>query len=112
MDQKSTSAAGALNPVRQASEQRPLVEVVETSAPVGEWAIPAVKKVSIALARSNFSAKWRGPRGMRSEDVSAGTVAICEFDRSRQFEMRNATEFGIVMLSLQKWSATSPCESA
>jgi AraC family transcriptional regulator len=99
MDQKSTLTTGALSPVPQASAQRPLVEVVETSATEGEWAIPAVKKVSLALTLSDFSAKWRGPRGLRSEDVSAGTVAICEFDRSRQFEMRNATKFGIVMLS-------------
>ncbi|HTF62852.1 MAG TPA: AraC family transcriptional regulator [Edaphobacter sp.] len=98
MDQ-TTLAPGALNPVLQASEQRPLVEIVETSATAGEWATPAVKKVSIGLARSNFSAKWRGARGLRSEDISAGTVAICEFDRSQQFEMRNAAEFGIAMLS-------------
>ena len=82
-----------------ASEQPPLAEIVETSATRGEWATPAVKKVSIALARSDFSAKWRGTRGLRSEDISAGTVAICEFDRSRQFEMRNDAGFGIVMMS-------------
>jgi AraC family transcriptional regulator len=99
MDQKSTLTPAALNPVLQASEQRPLVEVVETSATAGEWATPAVKKVSIGLARSNFSAKWRGARGLRSEDISAGTLAICELDRSQQFKMRNAAEFGIVMLS-------------
>jgi AraC family transcriptional regulator len=99
MDQKSTLATRVLNPVLQASEQRPLVEIVETSATVGEWATPAVKKVSIGLARSNFSARWHGARGLRSEDISAGTVAICEIDRSQQFEMRNAAEFGIVMMS-------------
>jgi hypothetical protein len=65
------------------------VEVVEASATKGEWATPALKKVSLALALSNFSARWRGPRGLRSEDISAGTVAICEFDRSQKFEMRN-----------------------
>jgi AraC family transcriptional regulator len=75
------------------------VEIVETSATQGEWETPAVKKVSLALARSDFSATWRGTRGLRSENVSAGAVAICEFDSSRQFEMRNAAEFGIVMMS-------------
>jgi AraC family transcriptional regulator len=99
MDEKSTLTPAALNPVLQASEQRPLVEVVEASATAGEWATPAVKKVSIGLARSNFSAKWRGAQGLRSEDISAGTVAICELDRSQQFEMRNPAEFGIAILS-------------
>jgi AraC family transcriptional regulator len=99
MDQKSTSIMGTVSPVPQASAQRPLVEVVKTSATEGEWATPAVKKVSIALALTNFSARWHGPRGLRSEDISAGTLAICEFDRSQQFEMRNAAEFGIVMMS-------------
>jgi AraC family transcriptional regulator len=74
------------------------VEVVEASAMKGEWTTPAVEKVSIALALSDFSARWRGSQGLRSEDVSAGTVAICEFSHGRQFEMRNAAEFGIVML--------------
>ena len=99
MDQKSTLAQGPLSPVPQASAQRPLVEVVETSAKEGDWATPAVKKVSLGLALSDFSAKWRGSRGMRSEDISAGTVAICEFDHSQQFEMRNSAKFGIVMMS-------------
>jgi AraC family transcriptional regulator len=99
MDQQSTPAPGTLSPTLQASAQRPPVEVVETSATKGEWATPALKKVSLALALSNFSARWRGPRGLRSEDISAGTVAICEFDRSQKFEMRNAAEFGIVMMS-------------
>jgi AraC family transcriptional regulator len=99
MYQKSTSASGTLIAITQTSAQRPQVEVVETSATEGEWATPAVKKVSLALALSNFSARWRGPRGLRSEDVTAGTVAICEFDHSQLFEMRNTAEFGIVMMS-------------
>ena len=99
MHEKSTLAPGPLSPVPLASAQRPLVEVVETSAKKGRWATPAVKKVSLGLALSDFSAKWRGSRGLRSEDISAGTVAICEFDHSQQFEMRNAAEFGIVMMS-------------
>jgi AraC family transcriptional regulator len=82
----------------QTPESRPLIEVIETSAPQGEWATPAIRKVSLALALSDFSASWRGPRGLRSENVSAGSVAICEFDHSQRFEMRNPAEFGIVMM--------------
>lgn len=78
--------------------QSPLVDVVETSAAKGEWVTPAVKKVSLGLALSNFSATWRGPRGLKSEDVSAGSIAICEFDHSQRFEMKNAADFGIVMV--------------
>jgi AraC family transcriptional regulator len=99
MGQQSTLAPRTLSPELQASAQRPLVEVVEASATKGEWATPALKKVSLALSLSNFSARWRGPRGLRSEDISAGTVAICEFDHSQKFEMRSAAEFGIVMMS-------------
>jgi AraC family transcriptional regulator len=60
---------------------------------------PCGQKGQPGACALRFSAKWRGPRGLRSEDVSAGTVAICEFDHSQQFEMRNAAEFGIVMMS-------------
>jgi len=56
MDQ-TTLAPGALNPVLQASEQRPLVEIVETSATAGEWATPAVKKVSIGACALKFFCK-------------------------------------------------------
>jgi AraC family transcriptional regulator len=86
---------------RSAEAQHPLVEVVEASATEGEWATPAVGKVNLALALSNFSARWHGTRGQRSEDVSAGTVAICELDHSRQFEMKNGADFGIVLMSDQ-----------
>ena len=64
----------------------------------GEWATPAVKKISRAVALSNFSARWRGPRGLKSEDVSAGTIAICEFNHSQRFEMQSGADFGIVLL--------------
>ena len=99
MEQKSTLAPGTSSPVPPASAQRLLIEVVKTSATKGEWATPAVKKVSLGLALSDFSAKWRGPRGLRSENISTGTVAICEFNHSQQFEMRNPAEFGLVMMS-------------
>ena len=76
----------------------PLVDVVEASAAKGEWVVPAVQKVRLALAVSGFSATWRGSRGMLSEDVSAGTTSICEFDRSQRFEMRTSGKFTIVVL--------------
>lgn len=65
----------------------PLVDVLEVSATKGEWTTPAVKKVSLALTLSNFSTRWRGSRGLRSENVCAGTMAICEFNHSQRFEM-------------------------
>ena len=95
----STPAPGTVTAVPQALAQQPLVEIVEASVSKGEWLTPAVKNVSLGLALSDFSARWRGPRGLRSEDISAGTVAICEFDRSQQFEMRSAAEFGIIIVS-------------
>jgi AraC family transcriptional regulator len=98
MDQRPTTTSQLPTPQALASAETPLVEVVEASAMKGEWTTPAVEKVSIALALSDFSARWRGSQGLRSEDVSAGTVAICEFNHGRQFEMRNDAEFGIVML--------------
>jgi hypothetical protein len=76
----------------------PAVDVFEASATKGEWTATAVKKVSVALALSNFSARWRGSRGLRSENVSAGSMAICEFNHAQRFEMRSAAEFGIVLL--------------
>jgi AraC family transcriptional regulator len=78
--------------------RRPLLDLVEASAPKGEWIVPAVKEVSLALSLSNFSATWRGSRGLQSEKVSAGTMAICEFNQSRNFEMRDTAKFAIVVL--------------
>ena len=79
----------------------PLVDVVEASTAKGEWLVPAVQKVRLALAVSDFSATWRGSRGVLSEDVSAGTTSICEFDRSQRFEMRTSGKFAIVVLQSQ-----------
>src|SRR4051794_18873343 len=76
----------------------PLVDVVETSAAKGEWFVPAVEEVSLAMALTDFSASWRGSRGARSEDISAGTTAICEFNQPRCFEMRSAAKFAVVLL--------------
>jgi AraC family transcriptional regulator len=99
MEKESTAIAGLINHYPTSPAQRSLVEVMEASANKGEWVTPAVEKVSIALALSDFSARWRGARGLESVDVSAGTIAICEFNQARRFEMRNATNFGIVMMS-------------
>jgi AraC family transcriptional regulator len=76
----------------------PLLEIVEAAPARGEWFVPAVKEVSLALALSDFSASWRGSRGFRSETISTGTVAICEFDRARNFEMRDAASLAVVLL--------------
>jgi AraC family transcriptional regulator len=76
----------------------PPVNVLEASATRGEWTIPAIEEVSLALALSDFSASWRGSRGLQSEEVSTGTVAICEFNQSKRFEMRSAAKFVIVLL--------------
>src|SRR5215469_7055992 len=81
-----------------AKVESPLVDVIEASATKGEWATPAVKKVSLGLALSNFSATWRGPRGLKSENVSAGALSICELDHSRRFEMRSTADFAIVVV--------------
>ena len=99
MNQKSAPTREVLSPVPLASARRPLVEVAETSAREGLWETPAVKKVSLGLALSNFSAKWRGSRGLRSEDVSAGTISICELGQSLQFDMRNDAKFGMIVMS-------------
>jgi AraC family transcriptional regulator len=74
------------------------VDVLETSATKGEWTVPAIEEVSLALALSDFSARWRGSRGLRSEAVSTGTLAICEYNQSKRFEMRSDAKFAIVLL--------------
>ena len=84
--------------------QGPLVEISEVSATKGDWAAPAVDKVSLALVLSDFSARWRGRQGLRTENVSAGAVAICEIGGPRRFEMRNPAEFGIVTMPNELWS--------
>jgi AraC family transcriptional regulator len=76
----------------------PAVSIAEFSAVKGEWTIPAIKDVSLALSLSNFSASWRGSRVRRSEAMSAGTVAICEVDRERSFDMRNDANFAVVLV--------------
>jgi len=71
---------------------------MEVSTPKGQWTVPAVQEVSLALSLSNFSASWRGVQGFRSEAISEGAVAICEFDRERVFEARDAAKFAVFLL--------------
>jgi AraC family transcriptional regulator len=71
---------------------------VEASPAEGEWLVPAVNEVRLALALSDFSARWRGSRGLRSEDITVGTTTICEFNQPRSFEMRSTAKFAIVLL--------------
>ena len=76
----------------------PSVEVMESAAPKGEWTAPAAQEISVAMALSDFSARWRGSRGLQSQAVAAGTIGICELNQSRTFDLRNDTRFGIVLL--------------
>lgn len=98
MDQKRTTQLEPFQSQNQTGENSPQINIVEATASKGEWVIPAVEKTSVALALSNFSARWRGFRGLRSENVSAGTTAICAFNHSQRFEMQGPAEFGIVMI--------------
>lgn len=74
------------------------VDVAEVAAPLGKWILPAVNEVRLGLALSDYSASWHSPRGLLSRSVSAGTMAICEFNQPRRLEMRNPTSFAIVRL--------------
>src|SRR5260370_42102503 len=86
----------SIHPPRATTITRlPLVDVMEASAPKGEWIVPAVEEVSLALALSSFSASWRGSRGLQSGAVSAGTAALCEFNQSRRFQPRTAAAFAV-----------------
>ena len=76
----------------------PSVEVMESAAPKGEWTAPAAQEISVAMALSDFSARWRGSGGLRSESVAAGTISICELNRSKTFDLRSDARFGIVLL--------------
>src|SRR5215468_10930554 len=76
----------------------PSVKVSESAAPKGEWTAPAAQEISVALALSDFSARWRGPGGLRSEEVPAGTVSICELNQPKTFDLRNEARFGIALL--------------
>jgi AraC family transcriptional regulator len=98
MNQKSPRYPRPLHTQTSTTVQLSPVDVLETSATKGEWTVPAIEEVSLALALSDFSARWRGSRGLRSEAVSTGTLAICEYNQSKTFEMRSAAKFSIVLL--------------
>ena len=76
----------------------PSLEVMESAAPKGEWTAPAAQEISVAMALSDFSARWRSSGGLQSHAVAAGTVSICELNQSKTFDLRNDTRFGIVLL--------------
>jgi hypothetical protein len=76
----------------------PSLEIMESAALKGEWTAPAAPEISVAMALSDFSARWRGAGGLQSHTVPAGTLSICELNQSRTLDLRNDTRFGIVLL--------------
>ena len=76
----------------------PSLEIVESAAPKGEWTAPAAQEICVAMALSDFSARWRGAGGLQSQAVAAGTISICELNQSKTFDLRNDARFGIVLL--------------
>jgi AraC family transcriptional regulator len=74
------------------------VKVMESDAPKGEWTAPAAQEISVAMALSDFSGRWLGSRGLQSQAVAAGTISICELNRSKTFDLGNDTRFGVVLL--------------
>jgi AraC family transcriptional regulator len=76
----------------------PALEIMESAAPKGEWTAPAAQEISVAMALSDFSARWRGVGGLQSHAVAAGIISICELNQSRTLDLRNDTRFGIVLL--------------
>ena len=76
----------------------PSVKVTESAAPKGEWTAPAAQEITVAMALSDFSARWSGAGGLQSQAVPAGTVSICELNQPKTFDLRNDARFGIVLL--------------
>jgi AraC family transcriptional regulator len=74
------------------------VDVAEVAAPRGQWILPAVDKLRLALILSDYSANWHSSRGLLSIDVSAGSLSICEFNQPRRMEMRNPANVAVVLL--------------
>jgi AraC family transcriptional regulator len=74
------------------------VDIAEVTAPRGNWVLPAVNEVRLGLILSDYSANWHSSRGLLSIDVSAGNLSICEFNQSRQMEMRNPANIALVHL--------------
>ena len=98
MNQELAVRPGSLLAQPSTMGQSPLVDVLEASATKGEWIVPPIKEASLALAVSDFSASWRGLRGIRSQTFSPGMVAICPRDQSRNFEMRKAAQVAVIRL--------------
>jgi AraC family transcriptional regulator len=71
---------------------------MESAAPKGKRTAPAAQEISVAMALSDFSARWRGSEGLQSQAVPAGTISICELNQSKTFDFRNDVRFGIVLL--------------
>jgi AraC family transcriptional regulator len=74
------------------------VDVAEVPAPPGEFILPAVNKVRLVLALSDYSYIWHSSRGMLSKNGCAGCMSICEFNRPRRLEMLNPASLAIVLL--------------
>src|SRR5215467_1244303 len=70
---------------------KPSIQVMESAAQKGEWTAPAAQEISIAMALSDFSARWRGSRGFQSQAIAFGTVSIGELNQSKTFDLRNDT---------------------
>ena len=76
----------------------PLVDLEELSALKGELLVPAIDRVSLALALSSYSFSWRDSLALHSKDASAGTVALCEFNQAKSFKLQNPVELAVVLL--------------
>jgi AraC family transcriptional regulator len=76
----------------------PLVDLEELSALKGELLVPAIDRVSLALALSSYSFSWRDSLALHSKDANAGTVALCEFNQAKCFKLRNPVELAVVLL--------------
>jgi hypothetical protein len=72
--------------------------VEEVSAMKGEFLVPAVRDVSLAVALCDFSAQWNGSHGEQSRHVRAGTISLCDFNQSKRFDIRSDANFGLVLL--------------
>jgi len=67
--------------------------VEEVSATKGEFLVPAVRDVSLAVALCDFCAQWNGSHGEKSRQVRAGTISLCDFNQSKRFDIRSDANF-------------------
>lgn len=75
-----------------------LVDVEEVSATKGELLVPAVREVNLALLLSNHTVSWRDSLGRQTKEVRPGTVALCRFGESVEFELRDPVDYAVVLL--------------